>query len=93
MNRGSDNTGSVMLSASEQWNLLSYYLLHEVRSVADLLAHRREISKLDPSLPHRAEDMALPLLRDITPPDLPPATKPPSNDPPEPPDPVGAPGN
>lgn len=53
-NRETDNTAFVMLSAGEQWDLFCYYLPHEVRSYSALLAHREEISRLDPSLPHRA---------------------------------------
>lgn len=52
--RESDNAAFVLLSAGEQWDLFRYYLPHEVRGYPALLAHRIEISKLDPSLPQRA---------------------------------------
>jgi hypothetical protein len=53
-NREADNTAFVMLEAGEQWDLFRYYLPHEARGYPALLAHRSEITKLDPSLPHRA---------------------------------------
>jgi hypothetical protein len=52
--RETDNAAFVLLSAGEQWDLFRYYLPHEARSYSALLAHRAEISNLDPSLPHRA---------------------------------------
>ncbi|HWT40706.1 MAG TPA: hypothetical protein VN081_05595 [Dongiaceae bacterium] len=53
-NRAADNTAFVMLDPSEQWDLFSYYLPHEVRGYPALLGHRAEVSRLDPSLPQRA---------------------------------------
>lgn len=44
----------VLLSATEQWDLFQYYLPHRSHTPADLLAHRRQVSLLDPSLPQRA---------------------------------------
>lgn len=53
-NRASNSTAFVMLDASEQWDLFQYYLPHKAHKRAVLLAHRREVSELDPSLPQRA---------------------------------------
>lgn len=52
--RGSNQTAFLLLAPSEQWDLFSYYLPHEVRSYEALLAHRRRITELDPSLSQRA---------------------------------------
>lgn len=52
--RAANRQAFVFLSASEQWDLFAYYLPHELREAAALLAHRQEISRLDPSLPQRA---------------------------------------
>lgn len=49
-----DNTAFVMLSAGEQWDLFQYYLPHQPHTPAALLAHRRDVAALDPSLPQRA---------------------------------------
>lgn len=53
-NRETDNTAFILLSADEQWDLFQYYLPHKAHKRAVLLAHRCEVSALDPSLPQRA---------------------------------------
>lgn len=49
-----DRAAFVLLSPDEQWDLFQYYLPHKAHERAVLLAHRREVSELDPSLPQRA---------------------------------------
>lgn len=49
-----DRAAFVLLGATEQWDLFQYYLPHKAHKRAELLAHRREVSALDPSLPQRA---------------------------------------
>jgi len=43
-----------LLKVSEQQALFSYYGFHERRGRAELLEHRRVISRIYPSLPHQA---------------------------------------
>ena len=49
-----DRAAFVLLSAGEQWDLFQYYLPHKAHKRTALLAHRREVTDLDPSLPQRA---------------------------------------
>ena len=43
-----------LLKVSEQQAMFSYYSFHERRARAELLEHRRLISRIYPSLPHEA---------------------------------------
>ena len=43
-----------MLSSTEQWMLRSYYEFTKHLTDDELLAHRAAVSKVQPSLPHRA---------------------------------------
>lgn len=48
-----DRAAFVLLGAGEQWDPFQYYLPHKAHKRAVLLAHRREVSAFDPSLPQR----------------------------------------
>lgn len=49
-----DRAAFVLLGVSEQWDLFQYYSPHKAHERTELLAHRREVSEFDPSLPQRA---------------------------------------
>ncbi len=50
----SDPTGFALLTPNEQWDIFGYFCIEHKLSNDQLLPHRREVSKVDVSLPQRA---------------------------------------
>lgn len=50
----SDPVSFALLTPNEQWDLFGYFCIEHELSDARLLAYRREVSKIDASLPQRA---------------------------------------